>query len=112
MGSSYSASLALKIAVSNEKVLAVIAFSPGEHFEKKIDVKNSIKDLNKLAFISSTQGESKIIRNLIGEMIHFDKINHYVPQKEGKHGALALSKTNPNHEEYWVALKMFLEKLK
>ncbi|MBK6444067.1 MAG: hypothetical protein IPF81_01765 [Bacteroidetes bacterium] len=35
IGSSYSASLALKIAVNNPKVLGVAVFSPGEYFEEK-----------------------------------------------------------------------------
>src|SRR4030095_9224090 len=50
MGSSYSASLVLKIAATDNRVLAVIAFSPGEYFPDKKFVAKSISGLRKPVF--------------------------------------------------------------
>lgn len=109
-GSSYTASFALKNGNHNPKIAAIIAFSPGEYFEKKLNVKETLKDFDKPAFVTSSLGEAKIIRTMFGDL-YSDKIYIYVPKGEGVHGAKALFMSNPNHDEYWGALKKFFEQL-
>lgn len=110
VGSSYSASLALKIAVNNEKVLAVAAFSPGEYI-KGTNIAQSISALDKPAFITSSKKESGNVAQLI-KGIKPQVINHFVPTGEGDHGSKVLWTNNPDNAEYWQAFKSFLSKLK
>src|SRR6185369_7042843 len=58
-GSSYSASLALKIAKENNHILGVAAFSPGEYFDQKDFVAKHIKGLNEPVFLTSSKEESE-----------------------------------------------------
>lgn len=108
LGSSYSASLALKVAVNNSKVKAVAAFSPGEYFlSDRITIKNEIKDLTKPIFATCALSEYDYLTELFQFVVKNKTL--YKPRKgEGKHGAKALWKDNPNAKEYWFALTMFL----
>ncbi|WP_417236973.1 alpha/beta hydrolase [Bizionia paragorgiae] len=107
LGSSFSASLALKIAVINPKVKAVIAFSPGEYFGDKFNLKNALDALDKPAFVTSSKKEVPAVSTLI-ENIDLKNIVHYMPKEEGAHGSLSLWTMIPNNEEYWKALEGFL----
>jgi len=108
VGSSYSASLALKIASSNSKVKAVIAFSPGEYFGNKLNIKNSISTLDKPVFVTSTKSESAETSYLI-QNIKSRKKTQFIPSYgEGQHGASSLWKENKNEGEYWLALMAFI----
>ncbi len=112
LGSSYSASLVLKVAVKNDKVKAVISFSPGEYFGEKLHLEEAIKELDKPAFVTSSLKESKLVGKLI-EGIDSDKLVHFTPQKgEGVHGSRSLWKSNDNGAEYWEALVQFLTPLR
>lgn len=111
VGSSYSASLALKIATTNDKVKAVIAFSPGEYFGDKLNLKETIKTLDKPVFVTSSQEEAKDISTLIKD-VKSQKKTQFTPSNKGDHGSKALWKeNNPNYHEYWMALLMFMKGL-
>ncbi|MCB9448403.1 MAG: dienelactone hydrolase family protein [Flavobacteriales bacterium] len=110
-GSSYSASLALKIASENELVEAVIAFSPGEYFGDKLNVKQAISHLDKPVFVASTKGESDHVRNLVSQVPE-SKRTQFTPGREGMHGSRALWKTCESQQECWMSLIRFLSKLK
>ncbi|MDB4656188.1 hypothetical protein OAE48_04990, partial [Flavobacteriales bacterium] len=58
-GSSYSASLALKLGSEMSQVKAVIAFSPGEYFGKELDVADAARNLTKPTFIACGSDEKK-----------------------------------------------------
>lgn len=107
-GSSYSSSLDLKIGAENPKVKAIIAFSPGEYFGKKLSLKRSIDGLDKPTFVTSSRSEAPQVTELL-EGLPSSKLVHFIPTGEGIHGSAALWSTQPNHEEYWKALKAFLE---
>jgi dienelactone hydrolase len=107
LGSSYSASLALKIAATNNKVLKVIAFSPGEYFGNDLKIAEYVSKINVPTFITSSKKESEAVKQLIA-LNKSGKITHYIPKGEGKHGSSALWDENPNHQEYWLALMLFL----
>lgn len=107
LGSSYSASLALKITKENKKVAACVAFSPGEYFEKMNIQKTISGMLDKPIFVSSAKSESEKVKALTRELISARKIQ-FTPQREGVHGSRALWQDNPNNQEYWMNLKSFL----
>ncbi len=107
LGSSFSASLALKIGASNPKVRAVMAFSPGEHFGGKLNLKSTIGAFSKPLFVTSSRKEAPEVTDLISDMESHDKIQ-FIPYQEGMHGSISLWDYNPNHEEYWTALTQFL----
>ncbi|MCB0397939.1 MAG: hypothetical protein KDD36_14910 [Flavobacteriales bacterium] len=111
LGSSYSASLALTIAAKNDKVGAVIAFSPGEYFGTKLNVKESIKGLNKPTFVASSKAEGAAVKELISD-IPADKKQQFYPGLEGIHGSRALWKSCESNQEYWLSLIRFLSNIK
>jgi dienelactone hydrolase len=111
MGSSYSASLVLKIAAASPKVLAVIAFSPGEYFEDKHLVAQSTKTLTKPVFLTSSREEADGVTELTKNIMSRIKVQ-YIPKSKGMHGSKALWNENAEHNEYWVSLMSFLNRIK
>jgi pimeloyl-ACP methyl ester carboxylesterase len=109
-GSSFSASLAMKVANQNKNVTAVIAFSPGEYFNQ-ISVKDWLKDFNKMTFIASTKREQSFVAELLKD-IPEQFITQFIPSGDGIQGAPALWDDNPHANEYWMSLMMFINKVK
>ncbi len=110
-GSSFSASLSLLIAKNNPDVKAVIAFSPGEFFNPEISIQTEIKNINKPVFAASSQRESLYLDTLLQYVSDTNK-TIFAPKNGGEHGSKALWKSNPNNQEYWLALTMFFSKIK
>ena len=110
VGSSYSASLVLKIAATNKKVKAVMAFSPGEYFGTKLKLKDAIANLTVPVFVTSSKDESKDVTTLISDVKSKVK-NQFVPTSKGKHGSSCLWKDNPGYHEYWFAIMMFVKQM-
>jgi pimeloyl-ACP methyl ester carboxylesterase len=108
VGSSYSASLVLKLAVDNEKVSKVLAFSPGEYFGKKLTLKTSITDLNIPVYVACSAKEREKVGDLVKDVVSTKK-TIYAPSEGGEHGSKALWKTNPNATDYWMSIMMFLK---
>ena len=110
VGSSYSASLVLLIGKNNNKVKAVVAFSPGEYI-KGIKIQDSIIGYEKPIFITSSKTETEASKTLISGI---DTVwtNHFEPDFEGTHGSSALWKTTEGNEKYWAAFNAFLKGLK
>ncbi len=112
-GSSYSSTLALYIAASNDKVSAVVSFSPGNYFAKE---KGSLIDIlptfKKPMFITSSKEEIKYIDELLRKMDLNDKQIHFKPEGTGYHGSRSLWQGMPGGDEYWKAIKAFLAELK
>lgn len=112
-GSSYSASLALKVGKSNEHVMAIVAFSPGEYFmSDSLILKNYIRDINKPVFITSSRDEVNDALIALIDAIGPSNVTHYRPKGKGEHGCMALWNDTPDNLEYWKAVKEFLKKLK
>ncbi len=110
-GSSYSASLCLKVAKDNPKVKAVIAFSPGE-FLKPLSVKDEISGLKKPVFIASSQREFHYIEELLINVSSSSKILFKPQNGQGKHGAKSLWDNCDTSKEYWLNLLLFLKRFK
>lgn len=107
VGSSYSASLALWMAVSNPRIKAVVAFSPGEYL-KGMHLAKALKKLRKPVFITSSKREIKTVDKLTRK-IRKKYISRFKPEKKGRHGSKSLWENNPNHEAYWSVFVKFLE---
>jgi dienelactone hydrolase len=109
LGSSFSASLALKTGTENPKVKIIIAFSPGEYFGKQLNLKKTIKKLNKPVFVTSSKEEAKDVAILIKDIKSQNKVQ-FIPKENGEHGSIALWSYTSNNAEYWEALELFLNK--
>lgn len=111
VGSSYSASLVLKIAATNKKVRAVMAFSPGEYFGTKLKLKDAIKNITVPVFVTSSKEEANDVSTLISDIKPKIK-NQFVPTSKGKHGSSCLWKSNPGYHEYWFAIMVFIKQMR
>lgn len=107
-GSSFSASLALKIGAVNTKVKSVIAFSPGEYFGKQLKLKKVIAKFNKPVFATSSKDEAREVA-LLMESIKFKNKVQFIPKEKGEHGSLSLWSSTLNNSEYWEALEKYLQ---
>lgn len=113
-GSSYSASLALRLASENQ-VAAVIAFSPGEYFTDKKAVSRWNATVKAPRFFSFTEAEAKNGGYVLYQSLtdtgarHNDVVAH---NKDGAHGSSALLRDKSQASSYyWGELWRFLEKL-
>ncbi|MBK5208888.1 MAG: dienelactone hydrolase family protein [Flavobacteriaceae bacterium] len=112
-GSSYSSTLSLYFASSNDKIKAVIAFSPGDYFaEQKGSLKNKLDGFSKPMFATSSSEEAPELTDLLSKIEENKNQIQFIPVEKGKHGSKALWKDNSDNEEYWKALNSFLDVLK
>jgi len=112
LGSSYSSSLALKLAAENpETVDGVLAFSPGEYFAKsgksEIFITESVKNLNCPVFITSAKEEKTDWQTIFSAIPSKEKTS-FIPESTGNHGSRALWEKFNDSESYWQAVKEFL----
>lgn len=110
-GSSFSASLALKLAKEMDEVRGVVAFSPGEFFESKMNVQQTITGLSKPTFVTCAASEKKWVSELVSG-IPKKKFILYVPGKGGAHGSASLLKETEGQTECWIQLINFIQTLK
>jgi dienelactone hydrolase len=116
MGSSYSASLAIKLASDFPTgISGVIAFSPGEYFSKfgwnRDIIQTSAAKVTCPVFITSAKEEKESWQKIYDAIPAAVKVS-FLPNAPGKHGAKTLWEVFPENTEYWAALKGFLNKFK
>ena len=110
-GSCANGSLSLKVARENDRVRAVVALSPGEYFLPTISIQDTITNLKKPVFVSSSLSESPYVVQLVSG-VEKDYVRHFEPKMgEGGRGSVSLSTENPNHSEYWLELLLFFKDL-
>ncbi len=112
-GSSYSASLVLKVAGDHpELVDGVLAFSPGEYFshvgKSKTWIRDSAKNIKAPTFITSAKNEAADWAPIY-EVIDTANRQSYIPEAAGKHGSKALWKKYDDSAAYWKAVTDFLD---
>ncbi|MHA7059626.1 dienelactone hydrolase family protein [Aquimarina sp. M1] len=111
-GSSYSSSLALLEAVSNNNINAVIAFSPGNYFgEDALSLSTVFKKTNTPFLVTSSKKEAPSLTSLIGAIKLNKKQSQFIPQSEGFHGSKAVWTGQKGAVEYWEAIITFLNKI-
>lgn len=111
-GSSYSASLALRIAGEHQGLVdGVLAFSPGEYFEREGKAENWIeRSAAKIAvpmFITSARKEARSWKK-IHAAVRGEAKTGFVPQTKGQHGSRALWPSFDDSAAYWQAVEAFL----
>jgi len=111
LGSSYSASLAIKLGAEMSQVKAVVAFSPGEYFGKKLDVVKAARGLSKPTFIACGSDEKKYT-DPIANAIRSKKKIYFAPPKGGAHGSASLNKGTDGETEYWIQMINFIQSVK
>ena len=87
-----------------------MAFSPGEYFGDKLNLKKAIAELSVPMFVTSAKNEAPDATILISDVKTKIK-EHFIPTGEGKHGSSCLWKNNPNNGEYWEAVRDFVKHL-
>ncbi len=109
-GSSYSASLALKIAGDwPDLVDGVMAFAPGEYFKThtKTWIQDSATHITIPTFITSARAEKPSWSDIYDAIPSKHKFS-YLPPTPGNHGSRALWTQFPDNDGYWVAVENFL----
>ncbi len=111
-GSSFSASLALILAIDNPSAHAVIAFSPGEFFGQPDLVQNSVSNLEIPVFLASTNKEYPYVKELCSGIANEYKTIFTPAETNGTHGARALWESEESSREYWLGLLMFFNRIR
>ncbi len=114
-GSSYSAALTLVLAGQEPDLMdAALAFSPGEYFgrfgKSKTFVEEAAKLIEAPVFITASKSEHKAWKSIFAAIPSKTK-KSFVPETSGNHGSRALWKKQSDSEQYWDAVKSFLEGL-
>lgn len=111
-GSSYSASLVFRLAAEHpEVVTAVMAFAPGEYFEKQkspVYIWNFAKRVKQPLFVTSSKKERAQVKPIFDASPAKKKIL-FTPASRGQHGSRALWEKFTDHDVYWAAVNGFLE---
>ncbi|TNF27033.1 MAG: alpha/beta hydrolase [Bacteroidetes bacterium] len=110
-GSSYSASLAMKLGQEMPQVAGVIAFSPGEYFGNKLKVQEVAAQLSKPTFVACGADEKEYVKPL-ADAVRTDKKIFFAPPTGGAHGAACLDKGTEGETEYWIQMINFIQTVK
>jgi len=112
-GSSYSASLVFRLAAEHQdEVIAVMAFAPGEYFEKQkgpIYIWDFAKRVKQPLFVTSSKKEREQVRPIY-DASPADKKILFTPASKGQHGSRALWSKWPDNDVYWAAVNGFLSR--
>jgi len=106
-GSSLSANFAFIVAARNENVKAVISFSGLANQLSRV-----LPQIEIPIFMTSSREEVSRVVTLLKDLPQKKDLVHFVPKSEGDHGSKVLWNGQPYAEEYWVAVKAFLNKIK
>jgi len=111
-GSSYSASLVLKVAGEHaDQIDGVLGFSPGEYFKsfgKPADfIAQSAAGIKDPVFITSARNEKGSWSKIFDAIPNTNKVS-FLPETMGNHGSRALWQKFTDHTAYWQAVTEFL----
>jgi hypothetical protein len=110
-GSGANASLSLKLAVESEFVKGVVALSPGEYFLPDMSIHDTISNLKKPVFITSSLSEFPYMEQLVLD-VDEQYVTLFKPDLgEGGRGTASLTSKNEHNSEYWLALLLFFKDL-
>ncbi len=112
-GSSYSSALALQIAGAEPDIIdGVLAFSPGEYFDKQVDKKNYVTEAAAAiaipTFITCSKSEVRRTKRIF-EAVKAEKKTFFAPPRAGNHGSRALWSKFQDSSDYWEAVTAFLD---
>jgi pimeloyl-ACP methyl ester carboxylesterase len=110
-GSSYSASLVLRLAAEHAKdVTAAMSFSPGEYFERQGPsyIRSFATRVTQPLFVTSSKTERARAEPIFDASPSEKKIL-FTPASRGQHGSRALWSKWPDSDVYWAAVNGFLD---
>ena len=111
LGSGANGSLCLKVALASEDVRAVIALSPGEYFLPGLKIQDTVSELKKPVFITSSKVEFPYVSELASGIAE-DYVTLFEPQQgAGDRGTRSLAAEYEFNNEYWIALMLFFKDL-
>jgi len=111
-GSSYSASLVLKMAGDEPEVCAaVLAFSPGEYFTPGDLIRSSAAKIRVPVFVTSGPYEKGDWEGIFQAIPSAAKTS-FLPASGGRHGSSTLWSGTSGNEAYWKAVESFLSGLR
>jgi alpha-beta hydrolase superfamily lysophospholipase len=111
-GSSYSASLAMMVAAERPGVAGVLAFSPGEYFDSKAEVREAAAKLRVPLFVASANDAEEVAAaKALFDAAPAELKMRYEPRKPTPHGSSALNpeKSPEGAEPMWKAVGQFLD---
>jgi len=106
-GSSLSANFAILVAARNENAKAAISFSGLANQLSQV-----IPQIEKPLFMTSSKEEEPRLKQLMPKDASQNNIVVFIPKSEGGHGSKVLWNGQPHAEEYWIAVKSFLNNIK
>ncbi|WP_394748484.1 alpha/beta hydrolase [Spongiimicrobium salis] len=106
-GSSFSANYAIAITARLDNAKAAISFSG---LAKGLT--SVLSTFEKPLFMTSSKEEVPRVTALMEGIPTKENIVHFIPESKGGHGSSVLWNGQPYQEEYWTALKAFLNTLK
>lgn len=115
-GSSYSSALVLRLAGTEPTLAdATLAFAPGEYFRKYGKsgtwIREAAARIKKPVFITSAREEHKNWAAIFAAIPAKAKTS-FVPRSAGNHGSRALYKKFADSDDYWKAVRAFLDRVK
>ena len=113
-GSSYSAALVLQVAGDSPGLIdGVLAFSPGEYFERAGKsatwILDSARHITTPVFITSARSEADRWGAIFAALKSSDSVS-FIPETDGRHGSHALWNKYPDSSVYRDAVEAFLER--
>ncbi len=112
MGSSMSATLAVKVAGADSLVTAAIAFSPGEYFLPAYSLEEDLASFDKPLFVAGSRREYAYLKEMVSKL-PAESFDVFQPENgEGLHGSRSLWGASSTRDEYWLALLLFLRNLR
>ena len=111
-GSSYSAALVFKLAAEHPaEVTALLAFSPGEYFQKGHGteyIQAFAKRVKGSVFVTSSKAERDKAKPIF-DAVPVEKKILFTPASLGQHGSRALWEKSTDSDVYWAAVNAFLK---
>ena len=111
-GSSYSAALVFRLAAEHpDEIAALVAFSPGEYFQKEHGteyIQGFAKSVKDPVFVTSSKAERDKAKPIF-DAVPVEKKILFTPASLGQHGSRALWEKGSDNDVYWAAVTAFLE---
>lgn len=111
VGSKYSASLVLDIGATDPRVATVLAFSPSDDFNGKLNISSVLPKYNIPVYVSSARSEAAAVKKYVAG-IPSSKLVQFIPPTEGSSGSAALLVADKNeYHDYWISILMFMRQV-
>ena len=111
LGSSLSATLALKVASGDERVKAAMAFSPGEYLRPGYPLKKILKKLTIPVYIACNTMEYPYLLESVDGIEEGTLTLFEPPENTTERASGMLRKSNPSYDEYWFSVLIFIKSL-